>query len=341
MVPQPGDFMLIRFQDRTAVVHLLERGYGYWSISLQGLELQETSCHSVEVTRIDDVIDSGYTSNCSLPSYWCNTHPLTLFKLVDVNTAKVYSDARNNLSGIIDQREYLNKFSKSLYKILVWMIFRYGSTHDIIMEEPVKSSDRHPVVTKKEETLFLSESLSSMDLASLQRRVFSTSSRHITSHDSTLHPSQVQMHSPLTSNKVTPLSSAAKKLPPFSLPASSEDISAVLHQFPNDWLKFILEHHFKKRNNFTTGQLNNLKTLAAVCFSIADTPTAHAVYSTGTTSTRPTHLLNGFNGNFTVPLNGYAHLQWLRNNPVLFDLVLRSYRYIIIILLYLFACHLL
>ena len=41
-------------------VQVLERGFGYCQISVKGLELQETSCHTVEATRIDDIIEETF-----------------------------------------------------------------------------------------------------------------------------------------------------------------------------------------------------------------------------------------------------------------------------------------
>jgi len=40
----------------------LEKGYGYVSLSVKGLELQETSCHALEATRLDDACQVAFES---------------------------------------------------------------------------------------------------------------------------------------------------------------------------------------------------------------------------------------------------------------------------------------
>ena len=52
---QPGNFLLARHEDRTIWIQIVEKGNGYIYYQAKGLELQETSCHSLEVTRIDDI----------------------------------------------------------------------------------------------------------------------------------------------------------------------------------------------------------------------------------------------------------------------------------------------
>ena len=52
---QPGNFLLARHEDKTVWIQIVEKGNGYIYYQAKGLELQETSCHSLEVTRIDDI----------------------------------------------------------------------------------------------------------------------------------------------------------------------------------------------------------------------------------------------------------------------------------------------
>jgi hypothetical protein len=48
---QAGNFLLVRHEDRLAYIQIMEKGNGYMIYSAKGLELQETSCHSLEATR--------------------------------------------------------------------------------------------------------------------------------------------------------------------------------------------------------------------------------------------------------------------------------------------------
>ncbi|XP_037551275.1 pecanex-like protein 4 [Nematolebias whitei] len=122
----PGSHFLGRFQDRMVWIMILERGYGYCTVNIKGLELQETSCHTVEARRVDEVFEAafeqperlGFTQGFNL--HWGNA--LTPCTAIAV---QVYSDARNVLSGIIDSHENLRKLQDDFMKALIWLLLRY------------------------------------------------------------------------------------------------------------------------------------------------------------------------------------------------------------------------
>lgn len=122
----PGSHFLGRFQDRMVWIMILERGYGYCTVNIKGLELQETSCHTVEARRVDEVFEAaferpehlGLTQGLNL--HWGNA--LTPCAALAV---RVYSDARNVLSGIIDSHDNLRKLQDDFLKALVWLLLRY------------------------------------------------------------------------------------------------------------------------------------------------------------------------------------------------------------------------
>lgn len=122
----PGSHFLGRFQDRMVWIMILERGYGYCTVNIKGLELQETSCHTVEARRVDEVFEAaferperlGFTQGFNL--HWGNA--LTPCAVLAV---RVYSDARNVLSGIIDSHDNLRKLQDDFLKALVWLLLRY------------------------------------------------------------------------------------------------------------------------------------------------------------------------------------------------------------------------
>lgn len=122
----PGSHFLGRFQDRMVWIMILERGYGYCTVNIKGLELQETSCHTVEARRVDEVFEAaferpehiGLTQGFNL--HWGNAlTPCAALVL------RVYSDARNVLTGIIDSHENLRKLQNDFLKALVWLLLRY------------------------------------------------------------------------------------------------------------------------------------------------------------------------------------------------------------------------
>ncbi|MEQ2180488.1 hypothetical protein GOODEAATRI_001715 [Goodea atripinnis] len=107
-------------------IMILERGYGYCTVNIKGLELQETSCHTVEARRVDEVFEAaferperlGFTQGFNL--HWGNA--LTPCAALAV---RVYSDARNVLSGIIDSHDNLRKLQEDFMKALIWLLLRY------------------------------------------------------------------------------------------------------------------------------------------------------------------------------------------------------------------------
>ncbi|EDQ90959.1 uncharacterized protein MONBRDRAFT_36307 [Monosiga brevicollis MX1] len=52
-----GEVLLLRFENRMMMVHLLEAGLFHAVFLVQGLELTETSCHTTEATHLEEVLD--------------------------------------------------------------------------------------------------------------------------------------------------------------------------------------------------------------------------------------------------------------------------------------------
>lgn len=123
---QPGTYYLLRYQDRLLVGVVLEVGQGYFCLNLRGLELQETSCHTIEAAAIDDIFTAAYNpKSCSSPGFWLNTSPLSILHPVDSAVVQTYSDARSVLTGIIDQPSVLERFASNLLKCVVWVLYHH------------------------------------------------------------------------------------------------------------------------------------------------------------------------------------------------------------------------
>ena len=107
---------------------MLERGASFCTVSIKGLELQETSCHTAEAARIDDQFTEAFTVPAvGAGSGLCilNHYPLHCLTPLDTAMVKTYSDAKNVLTGVIDApggvETTLNLFTKSL----VWLLLRH------------------------------------------------------------------------------------------------------------------------------------------------------------------------------------------------------------------------
>lgn len=160
----PGDHYLVRFQDRLIWVHVLESGYKYCTMVLKGLELQETSCHTVEATRVDDIFEDIFVHEGKWPLVSLNQHAANVLRPCDSLILNTYSDAKNVLTGIIDQPENLRKNSENFLKTLVWVLVNYCKdrkfdraentiqevTIDVAKQEVVMSVEATPAAQPKE-----------------------------------------------------------------------------------------------------------------------------------------------------------------------------------------------
>ncbi|CAG0888606.1 unnamed protein product [Darwinula stevensoni] len=115
-----NEFFLLRFEDRLIWVVLSEMGNGYVRWVFKGLELQETSCHAVEATRVDSIFQNAFDAEDCINGYACHT----LTPLCEI-PVKAYSDVRNVLTGVIDSPEVLRAIRESFIKTIVWVLMRH------------------------------------------------------------------------------------------------------------------------------------------------------------------------------------------------------------------------
>ncbi|XP_077121464.1 pecanex-like protein 4 [Ranitomeya variabilis] len=118
----PGSHFLCRFQDRLIWLLILERGYSYCCVNIKGLELQETSCHTAEARRVDEVFEMAFEQAENSGRLALNNHFGNVLTPCTVVPVRVYSDARNVLSGIIDSHENLKQFKEDFIKVLLWVL---------------------------------------------------------------------------------------------------------------------------------------------------------------------------------------------------------------------------
>eukprot|EP00795_Rhopilema_esculentum_P002949 gene2949-1198_t len=121
----PGEHFLARFQDRLIWLVVAERGFLYTNFIVKGLELAETSCHTVEAARIDDIFEVTLGEK---PRPVLNPYPghcLTPFDHFELET---YSDAKNVLTGIIDSPENLQNLGGHFIKSLTWVFLRFSKS---------------------------------------------------------------------------------------------------------------------------------------------------------------------------------------------------------------------
>ncbi|XP_052272587.1 pecanex-like protein 4 isoform X3 [Dreissena polymorpha] len=147
--PSPGNHYLVRYQDRLVWIVVLERGATYCVLNIKGLELQETSCHTVEAARIDEIFENALElrEGCSRMMGKINEYPLHTLTPADASFVETYSDARNVLTGIIDTPNATEDTMKAFLKSLVWIVLKYVKENHKIKANKLKGES---VVTEKQ-----------------------------------------------------------------------------------------------------------------------------------------------------------------------------------------------
>jgi len=97
-----------------------EVGNRFISLNLRGMELQETSCHSLEATRIDDIFDSAFEKKTLMNRFMF--HTLTPLNTLEVN---MYSDTKNVLTGVINTKETLQVVAESFLECFLWFVVEH------------------------------------------------------------------------------------------------------------------------------------------------------------------------------------------------------------------------
>ncbi|XP_042893871.1 pecanex-like protein 4 isoform X2 [Penaeus japonicus] len=120
---EPGEHFLLRFEDRFLWIQILECGYTFQYYSVKGLELQETSCHTAEASRVDANFSRAFDNHNADGATHLNPHTAhTLTPLAQINVLG-YSDTRNVLTGVIDSPDTLKVVNDYFQKALLYIMF--------------------------------------------------------------------------------------------------------------------------------------------------------------------------------------------------------------------------
>ena len=357
---QPGSQLLVRFQDRFIFCSILETGYGFKTLALKGLELQETSCHTTEASKIDEIFETLYDpSTIGYCKFAFNTHYLNTLQPRDSAVIKTYSDAKNVLTGIIDQSSSLKRFSANLLQALTWVLSQHYQ-HCTPPAVHVPHYEPPPVYDHNDDWADASagpmttvplgdneswaESVSSVEAIppSMAMLPLGPTSSLIPEdcpttlggriEDIFVSPSHIVIPSlPMSrsasvptnrgqrAGKVQPLMDTVTPQGWSDVPLSTVYVNKLLREFPTEWYNFIKS--LSDGVVLSSSEERQLMTLVMVCYSLVDVPTL----STGCGSQRETtsfDVYQGFMGEFPYSL----HLSWLTTDSDLTSLVLKAYR---------------
>jgi len=84
---------------------------------MKGLELQETSFHTMEATRADDAFQDVFVHEGKWPLVSLNQHAANVLRPYDSLILSTYSDAKNVLTGVIDQPQNLRRNSENFSRL--------------------------------------------------------------------------------------------------------------------------------------------------------------------------------------------------------------------------------
>lgn len=121
-------------------------------MAIKGLELQETSCHTVEAGRIDDIFEVTFEKEGGFSFCDWNKYPLNTLRPYDAVIIKTYSDAKNQLTGVIDSPDSLKEISSGFIKTLIWVL-----VHNIHQRSGNKKTDTDKSSVEKSEIIKLKQ----------------------------------------------------------------------------------------------------------------------------------------------------------------------------------------
>ena len=118
------------------ILQVGEKGNRFISLNLRGMELQETSCHSLEATRIDDMFDSAFEKNAFMNNFLF--HTMTPMTTLSVN---MYSDTKNVLTVVINTPETLKVVAESFLEAFLWLVVENVSKKKVGRKEEKKNGE--------------------------------------------------------------------------------------------------------------------------------------------------------------------------------------------------------
>ena len=100
---------------------VLECGLDHCKIALKGLELQVTSCHTTEATRVDEMFDDALARHDG-KRFGTNKYAGMTVSVLDASHIQALSDARGVLTGVIDSPTTLKSVVTHLPFTLLWLL---------------------------------------------------------------------------------------------------------------------------------------------------------------------------------------------------------------------------
>ncbi|KAJ8326994.1 Pecanex-like protein 4 [Batrachochytrium dendrobatidis] len=118
----PGNVLLARIDSRLLLLRGVETWFEGVSVIITGTELEPTSCHALEGTEVDTVLNNGLFVDASQKTVWLNHTIMHTLLPVGSATATSYVETKVVTTGILDRPDTIQAFPPLLFKILVFCL---------------------------------------------------------------------------------------------------------------------------------------------------------------------------------------------------------------------------
>ena len=104
---------------------VLEKGNAYLTLGFKGLELQETSCHSLEATRIDNIFEAAFEAKALVNSF--PFHALSPLGQLEV---LLYSESQQVLDEVMKNRKTFKLIAESFMESMVFLLVDFAKKYN-------------------------------------------------------------------------------------------------------------------------------------------------------------------------------------------------------------------
>ncbi|KAJ3326180.1 Pecanex-like protein 4 [Boothiomyces sp. JEL0866] len=114
-----GTSYLVRFESKILIIRFVEFWYEGASVYITGTELEPTSCHSLEGTEVDHVLDAALDER-----HMFNQNLLHTLLPVSTVRSMAYSETNQITTGIIDDQTFTKQLPQTFIKFLIFFFFQ-------------------------------------------------------------------------------------------------------------------------------------------------------------------------------------------------------------------------
>ncbi|KAJ3123213.1 Zinc finger MYND domain-containing protein 12 [Nowakowskiella sp. JEL0407] len=150
-IAEPGEMYLARIDDaRLMFIQIVERWNDSVKLKIKGLELQPTSCHAVEASKVSAILQNSGIQRIINTDWVSTLHVVVLAiqPLVSYADGICYAESNSVLTGVLDHPYNIERLVSIYIKILIWKILNVGDKNQ---QWTIKYN---PQILKKQRKIF-------------------------------------------------------------------------------------------------------------------------------------------------------------------------------------------